>query len=355
MGNLISLIEDLIRIDSSTKQGANEAIAYCENWLLARGLTVNKLKNNGFDILICEVGSGEKTLILNGHVDVVSGKEIQFQPYEAEGKLYGRGSADMKAGVAAMMFAMADLKDEKLNSKIQLQLVTDEEIGGYNCTKYLTESGYVGEFVICAEPTNLGIGLQAKGVLQLDILVRGKSAHGSRPWEGENAILRSYELYKNILSLPFAKESSEFFRYPSINLAKITGGEVYNKVPDACVMSLDIRFLPFQNRQMIIDQIRSIDKCEVEVVLYGDPVMNSADNIHIQSLVSQIRANTDKDKVEIFGQHGFADTRYFSKFGIPAIEFGPAGNFWHGDNEYVDLKSVETYKEILIEFAKSFK
>lgn len=352
---LTGLIEDLIRIDSSTKKGANDAIKYCQNWFLARGMTVKILENNGFKMLICEVGKGEKTLILNGHVDVVSGKEDQFHPYQAEGQLFGRGSADMKAGVAAMMCALADLKDIELQCKIQLQLVTDEEIGGANCTKYLTESGYLGDFVICAESTHLGIGLQAKGVLQLDILVRGKSAHGSRPWEGENAILRAYDLYRHILGLPFAKESSELFRYPSINLAKIKGGEVYNKVPDTCIISLDIRFLPTQNKQIIIEQIRSVDECEIDIILYGDPVMNTTDDTHMQNLISQISANTSKQRVEIFGQHGFADTRYFSRFNIPAIEFGPAGGNWHGDNEYVNIESVETYKQILIAFGKAFK
>src|SRR5699024_128527 len=180
------------------------------------------IENNGYKMLICEIGSGDTTLILNGHVDVVSGDEAQFSPVIKEGKLYARGSADMKAGVAALMQAMTDLQKESLQTKVQLQLVTDEEIGGANCAAYLTDQGYLGDFAICPEPTQLGIGIQAKGVLQMDIHLTGKSAHSSRPWEGDNAIVHAAELYQQIIDLPFAKESSEYFDFPSINLSKIS-------------------------------------------------------------------------------------------------------------------------------------
>lgn len=81
----------------------------------------------------------------------------------------------MKAGVASFMVAMRDLNNIDLGDVcVQLQLVTDEEIGGYNCASYLTDQGYLGDFVICAEPTQIGIGFQAKGILQFDIQLKGK-------------------------------------------------------------------------------------------------------------------------------------------------------------------------------------
>ena len=184
MGDPIPLLEELIKIDSSTKAGANEAIAYCEQWLTDQGLPVKKLENNGFHMLVCEIGQGDHTVVLNGHIDVIEAEEKQFQPYIKDGKMYGRGAVDMKAGVAAFMVAAAQLKDRDLTTRVMLQIVPDEEIGGINGTKYLTENGYLGDFIICGEPTNMGIAIQSKGVLQLDITVQGKSAHGSRPWEG---------------------------------------------------------------------------------------------------------------------------------------------------------------------------
>lgn len=350
----MELLKDLIKIDSSTKASANEAILYCEKWLKDEGLLVKLIEHNGHKSILCEIGAGNKTLIFNGHVDVVNAKTKQFSPYESDGKLFGRGSADMKAGVSAMMCALVDLKNEILPCKVQLQLVSDEEQGGENCSQYLTDQGYIGDFVVCGEPTNLGIGVQAKGILQIDIEVHGKSAHGSRPWQGKNAIIKAYEIFNKITKLPFAKEKAELYEFPSINLSKIEGGNVYNKVPDYCKISLDIRFLPQQNIDEILKQIKSIAGENVTIYSQGDPVKTDINDPHVKKLIESIVLVSKQGNVSTFGQHGSADTRFFSKFNIPAIEFGPCGENWHGDDEYVTLKSVELYKEILVQFAKDF-
>lgn len=350
----LKLLSELVRIESVDRNGSNEAIDFCEKWLLENGLESKILVNNGYKSLVCEIGEGIKTLIFNGHLDVVSAKEGQFIPIEDGGRLYGRGTADMKAGCAAMMAAFAELKDSELPCKIQLQLVTDEEIGGLNCSMYLVEEGFKGDFVICGEPTNLGLGIQAKGILQLDIEVFGKSAHGSRPWEGDNAILRAMGLFNQITELPFAKESSELYDFPSINLSKIEGGEVYNKVPDYCKMSLDIRFLPEQNIDEIMNQIMGLGIENIRIHAAGDPVKTKVNNKHVLEL-AQIVEKKLNNPPRIFGQHGSADTRFFSKYSIPAIEFGPCGGNWHGDEEYVDIESFYNYIEILKKFALDFK
>lgn len=348
------LLKDLIAIDSSTKEGANTAIEFCQKWLIEQQLPVILLENKGYKMLICEIGSGENTLIWNGHVDVVSGKPEQFVPLESDGKIYGRGAADMKAGVAAMMCAMVSLKEKAIGSRIQLQIVPDEETGGFHGSGHLAEQGYRGDFVICSEPTQLGIGLQAKGIMQVDIEIEGKSAHGSRPWEGVNAIEKAMEVYHDMLHLPFAKESSALYSSPSINLAKIHGGEVYNKVPDRCIISLDIRFLPTQTIENILREIKGLAGEKVVLHMYGEPVRTEVGSSFIHSLRPLIEKYTHEPAV-VFGQHGSADTRFFSAYGIPAIEFGPSGANWHGDEEYVEIHSVEQYKQMLVEFALQFK
>jgi len=342
------ILKSLISIDSSTKEGANEAIDFCKRWLEGEHLPVKELVNNGYKMLVCEIGSGDQTIIFNGHVDVVSGNRDQFIPFEVDGKLYGRGAADMKAGVVAMMVAMKQLKKLNLQSKVQLQVVSDEEIGGLNCSGYLAEQGYRGDFVICSEPTQLGIGLQAKGVLRLDIEVHGKPAHGSRPWEGVNAIEKAFREYEKILKLPFLKESSELYTSPSINLAKIQGGDAYNKVPEYCVCSLDIRYLPTQTAEQIIAQIEDTVDGKVTAVLTGNPVKTEPNSPYIE-LLSPIIQKYEKE-VRLFGQHGSADTLFFANYGIPAIEFGPSGANWHGDEEYVVLESISQYTRILVDF-----
>lgn len=347
------LLKELILIDSSTMEGANQAVEFCRQWLIEQDLKPSLIENNGYKMLVCEIGEGDKTIVFNGHVDVVSGKKAQFVPIERDGKVYARGAADMKAGVAAMMVAMKELRNQKPGVKIQLQIVSDEEIGGMNCTGYLVENGYRGDFVIASEPTQLGIALQAKGVLRLEVEVTGKSAHGSRPWEGENAIVKAYQVYEKLLELPFTKESSEFYQSPSINLAIISGGEVFNKVPDRCLMSLDIRYLPGQDPNTIIQQIESITDGKVTVGLKGIPVATKKDDPFITQLKPVLEKHIAGEAV-IFGQHGAADTQYFAAHGIPAIEFGPSGANWHGDEEYVVLESLEKYKEILIDYVKTY-
>ncbi|MBT2686234.1 ArgE/DapE family deacylase [Bacillus sp. ISL-37] len=347
------LLKELILIDSSTKEGANQAVEFCKQWLIEHDLQPNLIENNGYKMLVCEIGEGDKTIVFNGHVDVVSGKKDQFIPVEKDGKIFARGAADMKAGVAAMMVALKEMQNQNLGVKIQLQIVSDEEIGGMNCTGYLVENEYRGDFVISSEPTQLGIALQAKGVLRLEVEVTGKSAHGSRPWEGENAIVKAYRAYEKLLELPFTKESSEFYQSPSINLAIISGGEVFNKVPDYCVMSLDIRYLPGQDPDSIVQQIESISDGKVTVGLKGIPVATERDNIFITQLKPVLEKHIGGEAV-IFGQHGAADTQFFAAQGIPAIEFGPSGANWHGDNEYIELESLEKYKDILIDYVKTY-
>lgn len=355
MGKTLDLLQKLITFDSSNQEVANETIDYCKQWLEEQGLKSEIITNNDYKMLICNVGEGSKRLILNGHVDVVSGKEAQFDPEIKDGKIYGRGSADMKAGVASFMVAMTELQDVDLgDASVQLQLVTDEEIGGHNCSAYLTEQGYLGDFVICAEPTQIGIGYQSKGILQFDIQLNGKSAHGSRPWEGDNAIIKAYEVYEKIIDLPFAKQSTDIFDGPSINLAKISGGEVYNKVPDVCTLSVDIRYLPNQDKDDILEQIKGVTDDEIAVHMSGPSVKNEIDNPYIQHLVKEIKSVTGNQEANIFGQHGFADTRYFSRFDVPAIEFGPSGDARHGDGEYAVVDSLDQYKDIIVGFGKTF-
>lgn len=345
----IKLTKELIKIDSSTTEGANSAIDFCKHLLVENKLTPKILENEDQKMLVCTIGSGEKKIILNGHLDIVPFKEGQLIPHEEDGKLYGRGSADMKSGLAAMVCAFLELKNENLPCKVELHLVTDEEDGGHKCSKYLADNGFRGDFVICGEPTQMGIGVQAKGVLQINIDFFGKSAHGSRPWQGDNAIIKAYKAFEKISELPFTKENSELYDFPSINLAKIIGGDVYNTVPDYCKMYLDIRFLPEQSAEEILNQIRGAVKSEIHVHEINPPVTTKVDDAYVKALSKSVEKITN-DSVNVFGQHGSADTVYYSKYDIPAVEFGPCGANWHGDCEYVTIDSVYKYKDVLKNF-----
>ncbi|TWT13460.1 M20 family metallopeptidase [Planomicrobium sp. CPCC 101079] len=351
---MIELLKKLIEIKSDTKSGANEALLFCAAWLKEHGQEAAIHNNNGYLMLTAEKGQGSETIVWNGHVDVVPGHDSQFIPVEKMGRLYGRGSADMKAGVAAMMMAFVELDPSALSRIVQLHIVTDEEIGGHNTSEWLVAQGFTGDFVICGEPTNLKIGLQSKGVLHMDLVFKGKPAHGSRPWEGCNAIESAMTFHSNLPTLPFQRESTSYFDYPSVNLAIINAGERYNVVPDLCRVSYDIRFLPGQDPKDIVGQMASLAKelevgMEQKADITTPALVTKPEHPYIKSLQQAIRKAGYPEPV-LFGQHGAADTRYYAAAmgGEGAIEFGPAGADWHGDEEYVIISSLFDYKSILL-------
>lgn len=356
---MLELLKNLIEIKSDTASGANEALLFCAEWLKNHGQEVAVHENNGCLMLTSSKGHGEETIIWNGHVDVVPGHTEQFNAIEKMGRLYGRGSADMKAGVAAMMMAFVELDSEALSRTVQLHIVTDEETGGHNTSEWLVNQGHFGNFVICGEPTGLKVGVQSKGVLHMDLAFKGKPAHGSRPWQGINAIENAMRFHQELANLPFQKQSTPYFPQASVNLAMINAGERYNVVPDLCNMSYDIRFLPGQDPEEIVRQMVELAKTlELEMEYQSESstpaLITPAENPYIQKLQVSIEQITNTQPV-LFGQHGAADTRYYAGAmgGEGAIEFGPTGADWHGDAEYVVISSVFDFKEILISHALS--
>jgi succinyl-diaminopimelate desuccinylase len=304
--------------------------------------------------LVVRVGSGEPRLLLHGHADVVPGEERQFEPYEREGELHGRGVYDMKGALAAMMYAVHDLNHLGCDATVELLIVPDEEQehGGRTGAEVLIEHGHVGDFMITGEPTDFHIGVQSKGVLDLRVTLNGKSAHGSTPWLGRNAILLAHEHYRRVLELPFASGRNELFAYPSVNLARIIGGDVINRVPDRCTYDLDIRYLPNQTPKEIVREVRSIDLlAEVEVLFYREPTYVSRSNPYVKAL-REVAARHFRGNPVGVGRHGASDIVYFQRAGVPGVEFGPIGGGHHGPNEYVVASSLETYRQMLVQFAQ---
>jgi len=285
---------------------------------------------------------------------VVPGEEEQFEAREENGELYGRGVYDMKGALAAMMYAVEDLHETGCDATVELLIVSDEEreYGGSKGAEVLIQNGHTGDFLITGEPTDFHVGVQAKGVLDLRVSLRGRSAHGSRPWLGKNAVLLAYEHYKRILGLPFAKERSDLFPYPSINLARIIGGDVINRVPDRATYDLDIRYLPEQDPREITRQIRSIDlPAEAEVLFSHEPTYVSRDNPFVKTLREVAARHFHGNPVGV-GRHGASDIVFFQRAGVPGVEFGPVGGGHHGPNEFVVASSLETYRRMLVQFVQ---
>src|SRR6185437_11825605 len=132
------------------------------------------------------------------------------------------------------------------------------------------------------EPTDLHIGVQAKGVLAMRLDVSGISAHGATPWLGDNAILKALDVFRAIETLPFTRESSDLFDRPSINLGRILGGDALNKVPDSCVIDVDIRYLPGQDAREIRAQIADLESVEVRAQFHRTPAIVERNNPFVQ-------------------------------------------------------------------------
>ena len=187
------------------------------------------------------------------------GRPEQFEPRIEEDRLIGRGAYDMKGGLGAMMCALKDLEGQD-RVRVRLMVVPDEESEELDdrCTDWAVAQGLGGDFAITGEPTDLHIGVEAKGVVVMRIVVQGRSAHSSTPWLGDNAVLKAVDVFRSIETLPFSRESTEMFDRPSINLGRIEGGDALNKVPDTCTMWVDVRYLPGQDAGEIVDQVRQI-------------------------------------------------------------------------------------------------
>jgi succinyl-diaminopimelate desuccinylase len=250
-----SLTERLITYDTATLEGMHAAAAFVKGWLESNDVEVNGELHNGRPVLAATVGAETgPTVVLHGHIDVVPGDPGQFTPRVEGDRLYGRGAYDMKGGLAAMMAATCRLARQSA-VKIHFVCVSDEETSedeGVRASDHIVGQGYVGDFAITGEPTNLHIGIQAKGVLAIRIEIAGRSAHGSTPWLGDNAVLKAVDVFRGIETLPFTRESSDMFDRPSISLGRILGGDAINRVPDHCAIDVDIRYLPGQDAGEIL-------------------------------------------------------------------------------------------------------
>jgi succinyl-diaminopimelate desuccinylase len=347
------LAERLITYDTATGEGLRAAAGFVKGWLESREITVDGREHDDLPVILAEVGpKSAPTVVLHGHLDVVPAREGQFTPRVEGDRLIGRGAYDMKGALAAMMYA---LKDAAAQDEIRLRFVCvpDEESEDVTrrSTDMLVKEGLKADFALTGEPTDLHIGVQAKGVLAVRVQVSGTAAHGSTPWLGDNAILKAHDAFRRIETLPFSRESSDLFDRPSINLARIIGGDAFNKVPDVCTMDVDIRFLPNQDPGEIMAQIRAIGDLEIVKSFVRAPVIVSRRNAYVLALREAVGRSIEGDALSI-GRDGSSDAISFIEAGIPAVEFGPIGGGHHGPHEWVSISSLAHYRRALGDFVR---
>lgn len=351
---LVALAKRLIGFQTAEPEGIAEAAGFVKGWLDARGIEAVSDEVRGLPVLKAEVGpEGAPTVILHGHLDVVPAPAGQFQPRVEGDRLYGRGAYDMKGALAAMLVVAVAMRDQD-GVRVRLGIVGDEESEeeAERGSDHLVDSGYTGDFAITGEPTDLHIGVEAKGVLALRLEVAGTAAHGATPWLGDNAVLNAIDVFRSIESLPFARHSSELFDRPSINLGRIWGGDALNKVPDRCVIDVDIRYLPDQDPAAILAEVQGLAGATAAPLFTRPPATVDRESVFVRALRAAATAHHDGEPMSV-GRDGASDAVSFLRVGVPAVEFGPVGAGHHGPEEWVSVSSLETYRQALDSFLRS--
>ncbi len=348
-----ALTEELIGYDSSTTEGIRLCAGFVKGWLESRDIVARQIGVRDLPLTVAEVGPPEaqSTVLLHGHLDVVPGRPEQFEPRLDGDRLYGRGAYDMKGALACLMLALADLRDQD-RVRVRLGIVPDEESEEEDdrAGDRLVDTGFLGDFAITGEPTDMHVGVAAKGVLAMRIQVSGRAAHGATPWLGENAILRAHDVFREIESLPFAGQSSELFDRPSINLGRILGGDALNKVPDTCFIDVDVRYLPEQDPDAILAEVGELPGARVISTFARPPARVDPESVYVRALQSAAAPHSAGQVRGVVGRDGASDAVSFLRAGVPAVEFGPVGGGHHGPEEWVSVKSLSGYRQSIVDF-----
>lgn len=310
-------------------------------------------------------GQGKKVVYFHGHYDVVPAHDqSQFRPRIEDGKLYGRGSSDMKAGLAAMVYAVKAIKAAgvRLDGRVALTMVPDEETGGWWGSRYLSASGMLGTDGIAMftpEPTGGVIWNASRGAITLEISVVGKPAHVVTHYEGSNAFEHMLQVANQLLELrdEVAGRKTGFNIQPEAARNSILmlggrceGGTNFNVVPGRCSFTLERRFNPEESLEeererilALVDQGRAegVD-FKIEVIQEGSSSSSAEDDPVGQALAVAVGAVTGRrPPFELCP--GLLETRYYSNMGIPAYGYGPGLlSVSHGADEYVVLDNIET-------------
>jgi len=369
------LLSDLIAINSTNPDliagapGEGEIAAFIASWLEQAGLEVHIdeiLPNRPNVTGIARGRGGGKSLLFNGHMDVVSAAGIDkpFRPEVKDGRLYGRGAYDMKGGLAACMLAAAAAKEANLRGDVILSAVIDEEYAGQGTIA--AAQRYRADGAIIAEPTDMQLIIAHRGFIWLDVEVQGVAAHGSRPDLGVDAIIKTGRLRTALEELDQklrAHPTHPLLHSGSLHASFIKGGHEIATYPDRCVLTLERRTLPGETPEIveceirqIIEQIQRTDpafKAEVRRGLDRSPLEIPEDCKLIAVLKSAATRIMGKGPV-IAGVPYWTDAATLYAAGIPAVLFGPQGAGAHADVEWGDLACVQSCAEIFLAAAIDF-
>jgi acetylornithine deacetylase len=312
---------------------------------------------------VARTGSGSgPTLVLCGHLDTVGTAGMTIPPFEPRcegGRLFGRGSSDMKGGVAAVMTAAAALAAEGPRGNLLVALVCDEEYASIGAEAFAAR--HLADGCVITEPTGGGIVLAHKGFAWAEVRTRGVAAHGSR-WDlGESAITRmgsvigALDLFDREI---LRERRAELVGPASLHPALIEGGVGLSTYAPECTLKVERRTLPGEEleevRRELEEVVRAADpQAELTVPFYRNPMRCNSDEPVVRALTAAAEADAGSPPMAA-GVGYWTDAAVFADAGIPTLLYGPAGEGAHAAVEWVDLDSVAACARVLVDTARRF-
>ncbi|HUF28613.1 MAG TPA: ArgE/DapE family deacylase [Gemmatimonadaceae bacterium] len=362
-GDAIALARALVRLDSRNPSlvpgapGEQAAARMLAEVLEAWGMWVEVIEAApGRPNVIARSGYGTgRSMLLNGHLDVVGVDGMVHAPFDGEergSRLYGRGAADMKGGIAAMCAAAARAVEAGATGDVIIAAVADEEFQSLG-TRALIDSGLRADAAIVTEPTRLAIAPAHRGFVWIDVEVRGRAAHGSRYDLGVDAIRHAALVLAELDRLErdeLVHRTHLLLGHASLHASLIEGGSGMSTYPDRCLVKLERRTLPGER---VDDAVREVeDACarvrerigtldaDVRLVFSQSPSDVAVDAPIVRALGAAL-ASTGED-VRVEGLSAWTDAALLNDAGIPAICFGPGDiALAHSAEEWVDMDEIE--------------
>ena len=367
----IALLEGLVKIDSVNPSlvpgaaGEAEIADYVADFLRSAGLDIrlDEVKPGRVNAVgVLRGGGGGPTLMLNGHTDTVGIDYMEIDPLDPvvkEGRMYGRGTFDMKGGLAAILSATKAVADSgvELKGDLVVAAVCDEEYASIGTESVVEQVR--ADAAIVGEPTELQVLVAHKGFAWVDIETRGVAAHGSAWQVGVDAIAKMGKVQVGLERLQdevLMKKSHRLVGPPSVHSSIIGGGRELSTYPDRCKLQIERRLIPGETREDVdaeleglLGSIGDIDPefdGDYEVKFFRGPMEISPEE-EICSILSECSEEVRGEKPHFVGGSGWMDTQIIWGRGTPAVAFGPVGSGAHAAVEYVEVDSVVNAARIL--------
>jgi acetylornithine deacetylase len=291
--------------------------------------------------------------MLNAHMDTVGHGEMvdPLLPRVEGNRMHGRGSYDMKGGLAAIMLAGARALKRGLEGDLVVAAVADEEVASLGTSALLND---LPDAAIVAEPTEMNVAIAHKGFVAFEIETRGTAAHGSRPDLGRDAIALMGDVLVRLRELDRslrAKGSHSLLGSGSVHASVIEGGKEYSSYPERCLLSAERRTIPGETVELVEDEIAKL----LGDLDGGARVMFAREPFEVDAhepIVELVRRHAGHP--DVAGVAYWADSALLAEAGVPAVVFGPSGAGAHANTEWVDLEDVARCADVYLAVAEEF-